>query len=98
MRHTLDFGSPLPPGWIELVDQEPYWDRFTDAASAQPRTAEFHNFPRTRAGVLNRRPGRDPRPTHLGWVLALCGVLATYLMDAGAQRHTSVLPPPLARR
>lgn len=30
MRHTLDFGSPLPPGWTTLDDKNPYWDRFTD--------------------------------------------------------------------
>lgn len=40
MRYTLDFGSPLPPGWTVLEDQSRYWDRFTDRFGFRPGIAE----------------------------------------------------------
>ncbi len=40
MRHTLDFGSPLPPGWTTLDDKNPYWDRFTDRFGFRPGLTE----------------------------------------------------------
>ncbi len=42
MRHTLDFGSPLPPGWTTLDEKlrSQYWDRFTDRFGFRPGTAE----------------------------------------------------------
>lgn len=40
MRHTLDFGSPLPPGWTTLDDQNRYWDQFTDRFRFRPGLTE----------------------------------------------------------
>lgn len=40
IRHTLDFGSPLPPGWTTLDNQDRYWDRFTDRFGFRPGTAQ----------------------------------------------------------
>ncbi|MGX6513391.1 hypothetical protein [Rhodococcus sp. SJ-2] len=39
VRHTLDFGSPLPPGWTTLDEKHrsQYWDRFTDRFGFRPR-------------------------------------------------------------
>jgi hypothetical protein len=36
MRHTLDFGSPLPSGWTELAEQTPDWGRFIDRFGFRP--------------------------------------------------------------
>lgn len=40
MRHTLDFGSLLPPGWSVLDDKQQHWDRFTDLFGFRPGTTE----------------------------------------------------------
>ncbi|WP_064257441.1 DUF2716 domain-containing protein [Rhodococcus sp. HS-D2] len=42
MRHTLDFGNPLPPGWTILGEKHrsQYWDRFTDRFGFRPGTSE----------------------------------------------------------
>ncbi|MBB3038168.1 DUF2716 domain-containing protein [Hoyosella altamirensis] len=39
MRHTLNFATPLPPGWAELEDQRWYWERFTDKFGFRPGTS-----------------------------------------------------------
>lgn len=38
IRHTLDFDSPLPPGWTTLANQDRYWDRF----NRQVRVSTWH--------------------------------------------------------
>lgn len=40
MRYTLDFGSPLPPGWTALEDQNRYWDLFTGRFGFRPGITE----------------------------------------------------------
>jgi hypothetical protein len=40
MKYTLGFGSPLPPGWGQLVDRDRNWDRFSAKFGFQPGVNE----------------------------------------------------------